>query len=105
VIGITVFRPELTSLRRPADSPDDPPDEQEERVVGNKHLHEYVCIRPEDRKLLDERQLEKLIDARGRSNAPLRTDNIRKSIEHHLERQRLKRYIADFDWGDADDHH
>lgn len=75
--------------------------------MANKHLHEYVCIKPEDRKLLDEQQLEKLIDARGRNNAPLRTDNIRKSIEHHMERQRLKRNIADFEWVDVeeDDHH
>lgn len=75
--------------------------------MGDKNLHQYICIRPEDRKLLDEHQLEGLIDARARRNAPLRTGNVRKSIEHHQERQRLKRNIADFDWVDAeqDDHH
>lgn len=75
--------------------------------MADKHLHEYVCIKPEDRELLEEHQLEDLIDARGRRNAPLRTDNVRKSVEHHLERKRLKRNIADFDWAEAepDDHH
>lgn len=75
--------------------------------MADKHLHQYICIKPEDRELLDEHQLEDLIDARGRRNAPLRTGNVRKSVEHHLERKRLKRNIADFDWAETepDDHH
>lgn len=71
--------------------------------MASKTPHEYVCINQDDSKFLDEHHLEDLLDTKGRKNAPLRTENLRKSIEHHLERQRLKKNIADFDLGDADD--
>lgn len=71
--------------------------------MANKNAHQYVCLKKEDRKFLEERHLEEILDTQGRKNVPLRSNNVRKSIEHHLERQRLKRYIADFDLGDADD--
>lgn len=67
-----------------------------------KTSHEYICIKKDDSKFLEENHLEDALDTAGRKNAPLRTDNLRKSIEHHLERQRLKRNIADFDWRDAE---
>lgn len=70
--------------------------------MANKVPHEYVCLRQDDKKFLEEHHLEDLLDTEGRQNAPLRTPNVRKSIEHHLERQRLKKNIADFDWGDAE---
>ncbi len=65
--------------------------------------HDYVCIKADDRKFLDEDHLEEVLDTQGRKNAPRRTANVRKSIEHHLERQRLKRNIADFDLHDAEE--
>jgi hypothetical protein len=65
--------------------------------------HHYVCIDKNHDKLLEDRHLEEVLDTEGRQNAPLRTDNARKSLEHYLERQRLKRSIADFDWPDAGD--
>lgn len=71
--------------------------------MASKHPHEYVCLKQDDNKFLEEHHLEDLLDARGRKGAPLRTGNPRKSIEHHLERRRLKKDIADFDWQDAED--
>lgn len=69
---------------------------------NNKQSHEYICLNEHDQKYLDESYLEGLLDTRERQNVPIRSDNVRKSIEHHLERQRLKREIADFDWNEPD---
>lgn len=71
-----------------------------DRAMKNRPLRRYHSIRSEDGDVLDEKALERLLDARERPEPPLRTANTRKSIEHHLERQRLKRSIADYDWGD-----
>ncbi len=70
--------------------------------MRNKPSHEFVCLNKEDEKLLEDHNLEDLLDTLDRKNAPLRTQNVRKSIEHHLERQRLKQRIADFDWTEQD---
>lgn len=71
--------------------------------MRTKPSHEYICLNEQDKKFLEEDHLETLLDAHERKNVPIRTANIRKSIEHHLERQRLKRHIADFDWEDDSD--
>lgn len=73
--------------------------------MGNKNSRDYVCLNKNDEKFLEETYLEDLLDVEGRKNVPVRSDNIRKSIEHHLERQRLKKNIADFDWLDDYEEH
>ncbi len=70
--------------------------------MGNKSSHEYICLNKNDMDYLEDHNLEDQLDTDERKNAPLRTENIRKSIEHHLERQRLKQRIADFDWKEQD---
>jgi hypothetical protein len=70
--------------------------------MSNKSSHEYICLNKSDEDYLEDHNLEDLLDTQERKNAPLRTENIRKSIEHHLERQRLKQRIADFDWKEQD---
>lgn len=64
--------------------------------------HHYICLDENQNELLEDRHLEEILDTQGRPDAPLRTRNARKSLEHHLERQQLKKSIADFDWLDAD---
>jgi hypothetical protein len=73
-----------------------------EENMASKHPHEYVFLKQDDNRFLDEDQLENMLDARGRKGEPQRDRNPRKSIEHHLERRRLKKDIADFDWSDAE---
>lgn len=70
--------------------------------MSNKSSHEYICLNKNDSDYLEDHNLEDQLDAHERKNAPLRTKNIRKSIEHHLERRRLKQRIADFDWKEKD---
>ena len=70
--------------------------------MRNKSSHEYICLNKNDIDYLEDHNLEDQLDTHERQNAPLRTENIRKSIEHHLERQRLKQQIADFDWKEQD---
>jgi len=65
--------------------------------MGNKTPHDYICLNENDSKFLEETHLEDLLDVEGRTNVPVRTGNTRKSIEHHLERKRLKQQIVDFD--------
>lgn len=73
--------------------------------MGNKNTREYVCLNKNDQEFLEETHLEDLLDIEDRKNVPVRGENIRKSIEHHLERQQLKKNIADFDWFDEYDEH
>ena len=68
--------------------------------MASKNSHVYVCLNKNDSKFLEETHLEDLLDVEGRKNVPVRTENIRKSIEHHLERKRLKQQIVDFDLED-----
>lgn len=70
--------------------------------MRNKSTHEYICLNKNDEQFLEDHNLEDLLDTHDRKNAPLRTENVRKSIEHHLERRRLKQRIADFDWDEQD---
>ncbi|MCC6301932.1 MAG: hypothetical protein IT489_03925 [Gammaproteobacteria bacterium] len=73
--------------------------------MGNRSRHDFVCLNERDRSLLEDGYLENLLDPEGREHAPLRTANARKSLEHHLERQRLKQHIADLDiLGGYDEH-
>jgi hypothetical protein len=72
----------------------------EESMPGKSH--HYVCISKNDNELLEDHHLEEILDTEERGGAPLRTCNARKSLEHHLERQRLKKRIADFDWWDTE---
>jgi hypothetical protein len=73
--------------------------------MGNRNRHDYICLNRRNSPFLDDAQLEDLLDVGERKHAPLRTDNARKSLEHHRERQRLKRHIADFDFADACEDH
>jgi len=66
--------------------------------MGSRFRHDYVCLNRQDNSYLEDGHLEDLLDVEGRTQAPLRTGNARKSLEHHRERQRLKRHIADFDF-------
>ncbi len=70
--------------------------------MANQHKssHEYICLNKKDREFLEKTYLEDLLDVEGRKNVPIRKDNVRKAIEHHLERQQLKRQIMDFDLRD-----
>lgn len=70
--------------------------------MRNKPSHEYICFNKNDEPFLEDHNLEDLLDTEERQNAPLRTGNIRKSVERHLERQRLKQRIADLDWQERD---
>jgi len=73
--------------------------------MGDRHRHDYICLDRHNRSFLKDARLEDLLDVEGRSRAPLRTTNARKSLEHHRERQRLKRLIADFDFSEAEEEH
>lgn len=64
---------------------------------NNKTMHDYVCLNKKDREFLDNTYLEDLLDVEGRKNVPVKKENVRKAVEHHLERQQLKRQIIDFD--------
>ncbi len=68
--------------------------------MGNKSIHDYICLNKKDKEFLENTYLEDLLDVEDRKRVPLKNDNIRKSIEHHLERQRLKTQIIDFDFFD-----
>ena len=68
--------------------------------MAGKNSHNYICLNKNDSKFLEETHLEDLLDVEGRKNVPVRTENVRKSIEHHLERKRLKQQIVDFDLED-----
>lgn len=63
----------------------------------DKSMHDYVCLNKKDKDFLDETHLEDLLDVEERKNLPIKKDNVRKAIEHHLERQQLKNQIVDFD--------
>ena len=64
--------------------------------------HRYICLNEDHTKLLEDRHLEDILDTQDRPDTPLRTRNARKSLEHYMERQRLKESIADFDWPDPE---
>jgi len=68
--------------------------------MSNKSIHDYICLNKKDKEFLENTYLEDLLDVEDRKRVPLKNDNIRKSIEHHLERQRLKTQIIDFDFFD-----
>jgi|GEM_PF-3317726 len=68
--------------------------------MGNKSMHDYICLNKKDKEFLENTYLEDLLDVEDRKKVPLKNDNVRKSIEHHLERQRLKTQIIDFDFFD-----
>ena len=63
----------------------------------SKSIHDYVCLNRKDKEFLDKTYLEDLLDVEGRKNMPVKKENVRKAIEHHLERQQLKNQIIDFD--------
>jgi hypothetical protein len=65
---------------------------------------QYICLNKDHKKLLEDRHLEEILDTRDRADAPLRTRNARKSLEHYLERKQLKETIADFDWPEVRGH-
>ncbi|MCC6209171.1 MAG: hypothetical protein IT488_13625 [Gammaproteobacteria bacterium] len=73
--------------------------------MGSKSSHNYVCLNKNDKNFLEETNLEEILDVEERKNIPLRSDNVRKSIERHLERKRLKQNIADFDFQDEYEEH
>lgn len=73
--------------------------------MGSKSTHTYICLNKNDKNFLEETDLEEILDVEERKNIPLRTDNVRKSIERHMERQRLKKNIADFDFQEEYDEH
>lgn len=71
----------------------------------SKSTHNYVCLNKNDKSFLEETNLEEILDVEERKDIPLRTENVRKSIEHHQERQRLKKRIIDFDFKDEYEEH
>ncbi len=72
-------------------------------MANNKSTREYICLNKKDKEFLENTYLEDLLDVEGRKNVPVKQENVRKAIEHHLERQQLKRQIIDFDLYD-DEH-
>jgi hypothetical protein len=73
--------------------------------MGSKTSHTYVCLNKNDKTFLEETNLEEVLDIEERKDVPLRTENVRKSIERHMERKRLKKNIADFDFKDEYEEH
>ncbi len=69
--------------------------------MGNKTTREYVCLNKKDQEFLENTYLEDVLDIEGRKNVPIRSENVRKAIERHFERQRLKNQIIDFDLYDT----
>jgi len=65
--------------------------------MADKSIHDYICLNKNDKEFLDNTYLEDLLDVEDRKQLPVKNDNVRKSIEHHLERQQLKSQIIDFD--------
>ncbi len=65
--------------------------------MGNKIIRDYVCLNKKDKEFLDNTYLEDLLDVEGKKNKPIRSENVRKAIEQHFERQQLKNQIIDFD--------
>jgi hypothetical protein len=74
-------------------------------MMKNRTIHHHVCLNRDDEPFLEEAMLEELLDVEERKGVPLRTANLRKSIEHYAERRRLRRYIVDFDFPDEHDEH
>ena len=72
---------------------------------NDKSIHDYVCLNKKDKEFLENTYLEDLLDVEGRKGVPVKKENVRKAIEHHLERQRLKTQIIDFDFQDIYDEH
>lgn len=73
--------------------------------MGNKSTHIHVCLNKNDKTFIEETNLEEILDVEERKDIPLRTENVRKSIEHHMERQQLKKNIIDFDFKDEYEEH
>ena len=68
--------------------------------MSSKLRHFPVCLNRNDKSFLEETDIEEILDVEDRKNVPVRTGNVRKSIEHFLERQRLKKHIMDFYFDD-----
>ncbi len=70
-----------------------------------KHrLHDYICLDHKNERLVKDENLEALLDVEPLKEQPAEERNVRKSIEHFLERQALKKQLVDFDF-DLDDYH
>jgi hypothetical protein len=73
--------------------------------MGSKSNHVQVCLNKNDKTFLEETNLEEILDIEGRKDTPLRTENVRKSIERHMERKQLQKNIVDFDFNDEYEEH
>ncbi len=74
-------------------------------MPGKHRLHDYVCFNRKDERLVKDERLEALLDVESLKDQPASGErNVRKSIEHFLERQALKRQLVDFDL-DTEDYH
>lgn len=73
-----------------------------------KHrLHDYVCFNRKNERLVKDESLESLLDVEALKEPEGKAQgerNVRKSIEHFLERQALRKQLVDFDL-DVDDFH
>lgn len=69
--------------------------------MSNKTLNDYICVSDDEAILLKNDSLEDFLDYEDKKGAPQRKRNVRKAIERHLERKRLKQQISDFDLGSA----
>jgi hypothetical protein len=73
--------------------------------MGSKSIQIQVCLNKNDKTFLEETNLEEILDVEGRKDSPLRGENVRKSIERHMERKQLKKNIVDFDFNDDYEEH
>jgi hypothetical protein len=64
--------------------------------MSSKKKHSIICLNKNDMTFLKEADIEEILDVEDRKNVPIRTGNVRKSIEHYLERRKLKELIIDF---------
>ncbi len=67
--------------------------------MQTKNLQEYAVFNGQDERLVDDENLDgiKDIEQVGTGASPKQTRNVRKSIEHFMERQRLRSELVDFD--------
>jgi hypothetical protein len=67
--------------------------------MQTKNLQEYAVFNGQDERLVDEDNLDNLKDIEQieSGSSTKQTRNVRKSIEHFMERQRLRSELVDFD--------
>jgi len=68
-------------------------------MMQTKNLQEYAVFNGQDERVVDDENLDSLSDIENvdAKASPKQTRNVRKSIEHFMERQRLRSELVDFD--------